>query len=108
MTKHNRRLATKRSAAVVTMGLVGLFGTGTASATHTHSMQTGRGSCVLLAQNGGEDGVVLPFVTGDATGTRSHPIHVLVHTGEPGDGGHITIGVQGAGSDPCPGDYLNG
>lgn len=107
MTKHKWQLATKTSAAVFAMSMVGLFGTGTASATHTHSMQTGNGSCVLLAQNGGEDVVVLPFVTGDATGTRSHPVHVLVHKGEPGDGGHITIGVRGANSDPCPGDYLN-
>jgi len=88
------------------MSMVGLFGAGTASADHTHSMKTGNGSCVLLAQNGDEDGVVLPSVVGDVDGARSHPLHVLL--GEPGDGDHINIGVKGKASDSCLGNYLNG
>jgi hypothetical protein len=103
MTKHRGRAAKKAVAAIFTMSMVGLFGTGTASATHTHSVKTGNGSCVLLAQNGGEKDVVLPFVTDG----QAHPIHVLVHKGEPGR--HITIGVYGSDSDPCKngGGYLN-
>jgi len=81
------------------------LGTGTAGASHVHSEQTGNGSCVPLAQNGGEKNVQLPFATGAED--RRHPLHVLVHLGEPGAGGHITIGVAGTASDPCPGNYLN-
>ena len=37
---------------------------------------------------------------------RQHPLHVLVHLGEPGQ--HIVIGVAGTASDPClGGDYVN-
>ncbi len=35
-------------------------GAGAAGASHVHSMQTGNGSCVLLAQNGGEKARVAP------------------------------------------------
>jgi hypothetical protein len=108
MTKLRGRAARKAIAVLFTMSMVGLFGTGTASATHTHSVKTGNGSCVLLAQNGGEKDVVLPF---EPEGERSHPIHALVHKGEPGK--HINIGVYGSygtdGSDPCKAgrSYLN-
>lgn len=82
-----------------------VFGSsGMAAADHTHSMKTGNGRCVLLARNGGESEVQLPFASGPDN--RRHPLHVLVHMGEPDD--HITIGVQGMGSDPCfGGDYIN-
>lgn len=76
---------------------------GVAAADHTHSLETGNGSCVLLAQNGGEGNVQLPFASGDQN--RRHPLHVLVHMDEPGE--HVGIGVQGADGDPCPGDYVN-
>ena len=82
-----------------------LAGAGIAGASHVHSLETGGGSCVLLAQNGGEKNVQLPFATGAAN--RLHPLHVLVHLGEPGTGGHITIGVAGTATDPCPGNYVN-
>ena len=83
-----------------------LAGAGVAGASHVHSLETGSGSCVLLAQDGGEKEVRLPFATGAEN--RLHPLHVLVHLGEPGMGGHITIGVAGAASDPClGGDYVN-
>lgn len=103
MMKHNGQGVKKIIAAVFTVGSVGLFGAGTASATHTHSMETGNGSCVLLAQNGGEKDVALPNV--DGVDGRRHPLHVNVHLGAPGRSGKI--GVKGAASDPCPGDYLN-
>ena len=83
-----------------------LAGAGVAGASHVHSLETGSGSCVLLAQDGGEKQVKLPFATGAEN--RLHPLHVLVHLGEPGMGGHITIGVAGTASDPClGGDYVN-
>lgn len=97
----------KLIAGTFAMATVLMVGAGTAGATHTHSKQTGNGSCVLLAQNGGEKNVQLPFATG--ADNRRHPLHVLVHLGEPGAGGHITIGVAGSPTDPCPGgNYLNG
>jgi len=50
--------------------------------------------------------VQLPHATG--ADNRLHPLHVNVHLGEPGAGGHITIGVAGTASDPClGGTYLN-
>lgn len=110
MMQHHGHMAKMTIAAAVTMGTIGLFGSGTASATHTHSKATGNGSCVLLAQNGGEKDVTLPHATGAEN--RRHPLHVNVHLGEPGAGGHIKIGVAGTTSDPCydlgnPIDYLN-
>ncbi len=77
-----------------------------AGADHVHSLQTGNGRCVLLAQKGREKYVQLPFARG--LPTRRHPLHVLVHTGEPGR--HVNIGVVGTESDPClgqAGNYLN-
>jgi hypothetical protein len=104
MMKHNRQTPKKMIAVAFTVGTVGLFGAGTAKATHTHSMETGNGSCVLLAQNGGEDDVTLPHA--DGPDNRRHPLHVNVHLGAPGRSGKI--GVQGTTSDPClGGDYLN-
>lgn len=110
MTKNTQRTAMMAIAAAFTMGAVGLSTAGTATAAHTHSKATGNGSCVLLAQNGGEKGVILPNATGPEN--RRHPLHVNVHLGEPGAGGHIQIGVAGTTSDPCyddgnPIDYLN-
>lgn len=110
MMKNTQRKVPMTIAAAFTMGTIGLFATGTASATHTHSKATGNGSCVLLAQNGGEKDVILPNAAGPEN--RRHPIHVNVHLGEPGAGNHIKIGVAGTASDPCydganPIDYLN-
>jgi hypothetical protein len=108
--KHNEHRVTKLIVASFTIGVVGAVGSGTASATHTHSMKTGNGACVLLAQNGGEKDVTLPHA--DGADNRRHPLHVNVHLGTPGADGHIDIGVAGSSSDPCddhgdPIDYLN-
>ena len=90
-------------AAAVMVGVLTVGG-GSAYGDHVHSVETGNGSCVLLAQNGGEKYVELPFATGAEN--RRHPLHVLVHLGEPGQ--HITIGVAGTASDPClGGEYVN-
>lgn len=67
MITHNGQAVKKTIAAAFTIGMIGLVGTGTASATHTHSMEAGNGSCVLLARNGGEDNVTLPFASGGGT-----------------------------------------
>lgn len=104
MMKHNGHKVFRAVAAAVTVGAVGVSSAGTVSATHTHSMETGNGSCVLLAQNGGETNVTLPHADGPEN--RRHPLHVNVHLGAPGRSGEI--GVQGTSSDPClGGDYLN-
>lgn len=105
-----RRTAIKRTAAAaIVIGSVSFAGAGTASAGHVHSKQVGNGSCVLLAQHGGEADVDLPFATdAQVTAHRAHPLHLLVHLGEPGQ--NFGIGVAGTASDPCvgSGDYLNG
>jgi hypothetical protein len=113
MMKITQRRVTMAITAALTMGTVGLTAADAASAAHTHSKATGNESCVLLAQNGGEKDVILPNATGAEN--RRHPLHVNVHLGEPGTGGHIQIGVAGTASDPCydpkdpetPIDYLN-
>lgn len=53
---------------------------GVVTADHTHFLETGNGGCVLLAQNGGEGNVQLPFASRGQN--PRHPLHVLVHTGE--------------------------
>lgn len=74
-----------------------------AGATHTHVRHVGNGSCVVLGGDGHEDEVVLPAVVAGAyPATRQHPLHVLVHMGEPGQ--HGTIQVLGA--DTCT-DFVN-
>ena len=85
-----------------------------ALATHTHVMQVGNDRCVILAQNGGEENVVLPpsvfghnpnVVIAAAEG-RMHPLHVLVHKGVPGD--HNALAVYGtlAGNNLCVAGYV--
>jgi hypothetical protein len=106
MMKYNGRKMKMTITAACTVGMIGLSGVGTASASHVHSMETGNGSCVLLAQNGGEKEVTLPHAEGAEN--RRHPLHVNVHLGEPGE--HIDIGVFGNPlTDPCfeSGSYLN-
>lgn len=100
----------KRSAAAALIaGAALLVGAATANADHIHSVQTGNGACVLLAQDGGEGEVDLPFATqAQVDANRAHPIHLLVHLGRPGE--NFAIGVYRVeGSDPCfgSGDYVN-
>lgn len=85
-----------------------------ALATHTHVMQVGNGQCVILAQNGGEEDVVLPLAVFNhnpnvdiaPTDGRRHPLHVLVHKGVPGD--HNLMEVYGtiAGNNLCSAGYV--
>ena len=96
----------KKSIIAAGVGVAALVGLAApVSASHVHSMLVGSGVCVLLAQDGGEKWVILPFAEGAEN--RLHPLHVLVHLGEPGQ--HVEIGVYGTSSDPCieTGEYLN-
>jgi hypothetical protein len=79
-----------------------------AAATHTHVRMTGNGSCVILAPNGGENGVQLPHADEFAQ-NRRHPLHVNVHLGEPGTrNGEAVVWVRGSAGDleHCDG-YVN-
>lgn len=89
--------------------LLGAFG-GVASADHLHSKEVGNGNCVVLAQSGGENLVVLPDQNPHIDAqpeNRRHPLHVLVHLGQPGQ--QFAIGVYNTAGDPCAseGEYLN-
>ena len=84
----------------------------TAVGNHLHSVQTGNGSCVVLAQMGAERLVTLPEesfqnTTEPTTTANPHPIHVHVHRGAAGD--PLDIGVYGTATDPCiaSGEYVN-
>jgi hypothetical protein len=88
--------ATMRRALLVSVGVA--IGGSTlvaapASATHTHVMEVRDGQCVVLAEDAGEEQVVLPdavfqrnpnVVLDAGAATRSHPLHVLVHKREGG------------------------
>ena len=79
---------------------------------HLHSVQTGNGACVVLAEAGNERFVTLPEAsfqntTEPTTTANPHPLHVHVHRGAAGD--PLDIGVYGTATDPCfeSGEYLN-
>lgn len=69
-----------------------------AFADHAHVRHVGQdGRCVVVALDGGEDQVVLPGrlfqlgITTDPQGGADHPLHVLVHKGQPNDMGAGTV-----------------
>jgi hypothetical protein len=102
-----REATMKKCIVAAVLAAAAAFGAATtASATHIHSMEVRDGVCVLLAAEGGEKYVILPFAD-DLPEDRRHPLHVLVHLGEPGT--NFNIGVYGTASDPCfaGGEYLN-
>ena len=83
----------------------------TAQATHTHVMKLASGECVVLAEEAGEESVVLPDpVLGDdviwAEG-RKHPLHVLVHLGTAGE--YVELYVLGSADAiaACGTDFVN-
>lgn len=96
------------AAGAAIIGTLSAAAASTAFADHVHSKQVGNGACVLLAQNGGEGEVDLPFATdAEVEANRAHPLHLLVHFGTPGT--NFKIGVVGTAKDPCltTGDYVN-
>lgn len=92
-----------------------LASSGAAVATHNHVKVVGNGGCVVLAQGAGEAGVDLPTAvfTGnpnvdivEADGL-THPLHVLVHRGQPGE--KLALYVLGSSAEwnACGGNYVN-
>ena len=78
---------------------------GTAAAGHTHVRTLGNGQCVILAEQGGEERVILPdavftnnpnVVPGTYAPNRRHPLHVLVHIPGAGSGELYVLGSAGA------------
>ena len=102
----------RKGATLVTVAAAVLALPATALGNHLHSVQTGNGACVVVAQAGGERFVTLPEAsfqntTEPTTTANPHPIHVHVHRGAAGD--PLEIGVYGTATDPClaSGEYLN-
>jgi len=93
-----------------------LFGTaGPAHADHTHVKVVGNAECIVLAGGSGESEVDLPTAVFagnpnvdivEADGL-THPLHLLVHRGVPGD--HLSLYVLGspAALAACPGELIN-
>jgi len=83
-------------------------------ATHTHVLLTGNGKCVILAENGQENEVDLPegvFINNPnvdviSAAGRNHPLHVLVHTGVPGDHNALAVYGSAAGNALCSAGYV--
>ena len=86
-----------------------------ALANHTHVMQLGNGQCVILAEAGHEDEVVLPLAVFDHNPNvditpapdRMHPLHVLVHKGVPGDSGRYAVYGTAAALALCAAGIVN-
>jgi hypothetical protein len=100
---------------VLVVGFTAL-GSGTAFASHTHAMETGRdGVCVFLASDAGEEGVRLPQSVFDAnpnvtvTSTNAaltHPLHVLAHKSVPGTTHGYWVYDNGESAAHCS-EYVN-
>lgn len=91
-----------------------LGSSGAAVADHTHAKVVGNGGCVVIAEGSGEAGVDLPSAvfTGNPNVDiaevqgRTHPLHVLVHQGVPGE--NMALYVVGPATDAaCPAGFLN-
>ena len=106
----------KRRLAGVSLIVAGAFVLTTAPvlATHTHVLVTGNGRCVILAPHGHENEVDLPDSVFDnnpnvdviQTAGRNHPLHVLVHTGVPGDHNALAVYGSAAGNTLCSAGYV--
>ncbi len=101
--------------ALIASGLLALSAA-PALASHSHVMQLGNGQCVILAQNGGEEDVVLPLAVfehnpnvdiGSTDTTRMHPLHVLVHKGVPGDHNRMEVAGSGPANAMCAAGIVN-
>jgi hypothetical protein len=101
-------------AAVAAACLLALAAT-PALAGHSHVMAIGGGRCVLLAADGGEEGVQLPLsvfehnpnVDISPAADRLHPLHVLVHQGVPGERKGIAVAGTPAAAALCANGLVN-
>jgi hypothetical protein len=94
---------------------VSLVAAAPAFATHTHVRVVGNGKCVVIAEDAGEKNVVLPSSVFErnpnvdiaASEGRSHPLHVLVHQGVPGEHGQIYVYGSPEANAACSAGYVN-
>jgi hypothetical protein len=101
------------AAALLALLLLGIAGP--AQADHTHVKVVGNGGCIVIAEDSGESEVDLPSavfagnpnVDIPESDGATHPLHLLVHRGVPGD--HLSLYVLE--SDPartaCPAGFVN-
>lgn len=92
-----------------------LAASGPARADHTHVKVVGNGECIVLAQGSGESHVDIPPAVFEGNPNvdipeadgKTHPLHVLVHKGVPGD--HLSLYVYGSPDalTACPGELQN-
>ncbi|ADX74121.1 hypothetical protein FJ661_05030 [Pseudarthrobacter phenanthrenivorans] len=89
---------------------------GAAVADHTHVKVVGNGGCVIMAQGAGEADVDLPGAVFEnnphaadlpQTDGRTHPLHVLVHQGVPGENNALYVLGSDAEKAACGGKYVN-
>lgn len=106
----------KAAAASAASALLLLAASGPAAADHTHAKVVGNGACVVIAEGAGEEEVELPDAVFDhnphaadvpQTDGRTHPLHVLVHQGVPGDNNDIYVLGSAAEKAACDGEYVN-
>lgn len=92
---------------IVVVGVLVWAVTAAPALAHDHVRMTGNGSCVILAQNGGEKDVVLPHAESYDVG-KQHPLHVNVHLGAPRTRNGVTVmWVLGPDSDANCDGYVN-
>jgi hypothetical protein len=94
----------------ITGGLT--LGAPAAFADHTHVRVLGNDQCVVISADGGEKYVELPqaalenHAEASLPANRRHPLHVLVHLGEPGRHGEIYV-LESALVEANCADYVN-
>jgi hypothetical protein len=106
------------AAGLLALLLLGIAGP--AQADHTHVKVVGNGGCIVVAAGSGESEVDLPsavFPTDGPGGNPNvdipeadgltHPLHLLVHRGVPGD--HLSLYVLGSNAAlaACPAEFVN-
>lgn len=100
-------------AALLALLLLGIAGP--AQADHTHVKVVGNGGCIVVAEGSGESEVDLPSavfagnpnVDIPESDGLTHPLHLLVHRGVPGD--HLSLYVLGSSAAlaACPAEFVN-
>lgn len=104
------------AAASAASALLLLAASGPAAADHTHVKVVGSGGCVVMAEGAGEEEMELPDAVFDnnphaadipQTDGRTHPLHVLVHQGVPGEQNKLYVLGSDAEKAACDGEYVN-